>query len=96
MTCCEDFSPRDGRRLGTLNEIQLVMKLTAVFVPAAEGGYTALVEEIPGAISEGETIEEARENLADALRMILECNREIARQHEPAESRRETIELAAL
>jgi predicted RNase H-like HicB family nuclease len=72
------------------------MKLTAVFVPAAEGGYSALVEEIPGAISEGETIEEARENLADALRMILECNREIARQHEPAESRRETIELAAL
>ena len=53
------------------------MKLTAVFVPAAEGGFTAMVEEIPGAISEGETIEEARENLADALRMILECNREI-------------------
>lgn len=72
------------------------MKLTAVFVPAAEGGFTALVEEIPGAISEGETIEEARENLADALRMVLECNRELARQQEPAESRRETMELAAL
>lgn len=72
------------------------MKLTAVFVPAPEGGFTALVEEIPGAISEGETIEEARENLEDALRMILECNREIARQQQPAESRRETLELAAL
>ena len=72
------------------------MKLTAVFVPATEGGFTALVEEIPGAISEGETIEEARENLADALRMILECNRDIARQQQPAESRRETMELAAL
>lgn len=56
------------------------MKLTAAFIPAPEGGYTAYVEEIPGAISEGETIEEARENLADALRMILECNRAIARQ----------------
>lgn len=55
------------------------MKLTAVFVPDAEGGFTALVEEIPGAVSEGETIEEARENLADALRMVLECNRELAR-----------------
>jgi predicted RNase H-like HicB family nuclease len=43
------------------------MKLTAAFVPATEGGFTALVEEIPGAISEGETIEEARENLADAI-----------------------------
>jgi predicted RNase H-like HicB family nuclease len=72
------------------------MQLTAVFIPAAEGGYTAMAEEIPGAISEGETIEEARENLADALRMVLECNREIARQHEPRETRRETLELAAL
>jgi predicted RNase H-like HicB family nuclease len=72
------------------------MKLTAVFIPAAEGGFTALVEEIPGAISEGETIEEARENLADALRMVLECNRELARQQQPAESRRETMELAVL
>ena len=43
------------------------MKLTAVFVPAAEGGFTALVEEIPGAISEGETIEEAREMAEDAI-----------------------------
>src|SRR4051812_6156502 len=72
------------------------MQLTAVFVPAAEGGYTALVEEIPGAISEGETLEEARENLADALRMVLECNRDLAREHEPAETRREVMELAAL
>lgn len=72
------------------------MKLTAVFVPAVEGGSTALVEEIPGTISEGETIEEARENLADALRMVLECSRELARQQEPAESERETMELASL
>ena len=72
------------------------MKLTAVFIPAPEGGYTALLEEIPGVISEGETIDEARENLADALRMILECNRELARKQEPAQSVREPFELAAL
>ncbi|MGI8604603.1 MAG: type II toxin-antitoxin system HicB family antitoxin [Verrucomicrobiales bacterium] len=72
------------------------MKFTAVFIPAAEGGFTALVEEIPGAISEGETIDEARENLADALRMILESNRELARDQAPAGSRRETMELTAL
>jgi predicted RNase H-like HicB family nuclease len=58
------------------------MNLTVVFIPAPEGGYTAIVEEGPGAISEGETIEEARENLVDALRMVLECNRELARQTE--------------
>lgn len=72
------------------------MQLTAVYVPAEEGGYTAFIEEIPGAISEGETLEEARENLADALRMVLECNREIARQNEPPQSHREPLELAAL
>ncbi len=72
------------------------MKFTAVFVPAAEGGFTALVEEIPGAISEGETIDEARENLADALRMVLECNRDLAREREPVESHREVLELASL
>lgn len=65
------------------------MKLTAVFVPAAESGFAALVGEIPGVISEGETIAEARENLADALRMVLESNRELARQQEPTESQRE-------
>lgn len=72
------------------------MKLTAAFVRAPEGGYTAFVEEIPGAISQGETIEEARENLTDALRMVLECNREIAREEEPSDSVRETMELAAV
>ena len=56
----------------------------------------AVIEEIPGAISEGATIEEARENLADALRMVLECNREIARRSEPPQSHREPLELAAL
>ena len=72
------------------------MQLTAVFVAAPEGGYTAFVEEIPGAISEGETVEEARQNLADALRMVLECNREIAREQEPVVALRETFELAGM
>jgi predicted RNase H-like HicB family nuclease len=72
------------------------MTLTAVFLPAPEGGFTALVEEIPGAISEGETIEEARENLADALRMVLECNRDLAREQASADAVRETIELAVV
>jgi predicted RNase H-like HicB family nuclease len=72
------------------------MKLTAVFVPAPEGGFTAFVEEIPGAISEGETIDEARENLADALRMVLECNRELAWEQPNVGAVRETLELAAV
>jgi predicted RNase H-like HicB family nuclease len=49
---------------------------TAVYQPAEEGGYVAFVEELPGAITQGETLEEARENLAEAIQLILEANRE--------------------
>lgn len=49
------------------------MKLTAVFEPAPEGGYTCWVEEIPAAISEGETLEEAQANLVEATQLVLEC-----------------------
>ena len=57
------------------------MTLTAVFeeVSAAEGGgYVAYAEELPGAISEGDTLDEARENLRDAIALLLEANRELA------------------
>jgi predicted RNase H-like HicB family nuclease len=39
-------------------------ELTAVFEPAKEGGYICFVEEVPAAISQGETIEEAKANLS--------------------------------
>ncbi len=54
------------------------MKLTAVFEPAKEGGYTCFVEEIPAAISQGETLEEAKANLREVLQLVLECQRELA------------------
>jgi predicted RNase H-like HicB family nuclease len=50
------------------------MVVTAVYeqVPESEGGgYTAYTEELPGAISEGDTLEEARENLRDAVATLL-------------------------
>jgi predicted RNase H-like HicB family nuclease len=50
------------------------VKLTAVFEPAKEGGYTCFVEEFPAAISQGETIEEAKANLADALKLALRAS----------------------
>jgi len=54
------------------------MKLTAVFEPAKEGGYTCFVEEVPAAISQGETLSQAKANLLDALKLVLECQRELA------------------
>ncbi len=67
---------------------------TALFEEAEEGGYTAFVEELPGAISQGETIEEARENLKEAIQLILEANRELAmRGVDQARLTRKTIEV---
>ena len=70
------------------------MKLTTVFEPAKEGGYTCFVEEIPAAISQGETLEEAKANLLDALKLVLECQRELAEKELSPEALRETIEFA--
>jgi predicted RNase H-like HicB family nuclease len=71
------------------------MKLTAVFEPAPEGGYTCWVEEIPSAISEGETLEEAQTNLMDAVQLVLECQRELSEQVRSPHSLKRTFELAA-
>lgn len=51
------------------------LSFTAVFVEVPEGGYAAYIEEIPGANTQGETLEEARENLKDALQLVLETNK---------------------
>jgi len=52
------------------------LTLTAVYEEAEEGGYVAYVAELPGANTQGETLDEARENLAEAIQLILEANRE--------------------
>jgi predicted RNase H-like HicB family nuclease len=51
---------------------------TAVFQEAEEGGYIAFIEELPGANTQGETLDEARENLHEAIELILETNRRLA------------------
>lgn len=50
--------------------------LTAVFEKVPEG-YIAFVEEIPGVNTQGATMEETRENLNEALRLVIETNREM-------------------
>lgn len=53
------------------------MQLTAVYMEVPEG-YIAFVEELPGANTQGATLEEAKENLKDAVAMVLDANRELA------------------
>ena len=52
--------------------------LTAIYEGAEEGGYIGYVAEHPGANTQGETLQETRENLVDAVNLILETNREQA------------------
>jgi predicted RNase H-like HicB family nuclease len=53
------------------------MQFTAVYMEVPEG-YIAFVEELPGANTQGLTLDEARENLQEAVALILESNRELA------------------
>jgi predicted RNase H-like HicB family nuclease len=57
----------------------MTMKLTAVFEKVPEG-YIAFVEELPGANTQGATIEEARSNLQEAVELVLEANRVLAEE----------------
>jgi predicted RNase H-like HicB family nuclease len=52
------------------------------------------VEEIPAAISQGETIEEAKANLADALNLALQCQRELPEKGLSGHAVREVLEIA--
>jgi len=53
------------------------MELTAVYISVPEG-YIGFVEELPGANTQGATLDEVRENLREAVQLVLEANRELA------------------
>ena len=55
------------------------MKFTAVFEKVAEG-YIGFVEELPGANTQGTTLEEARANLQEAVELVLDANRTLAEE----------------
>lgn len=55
------------------------IKLTAVFQEVPEG-YIGFVEELPGANTQGVTLEEARANLPEAIALVLEANRTLAEE----------------
>ena len=55
------------------------MKLTAVYLKVPEG-YIGFVEELPGANTQGKTLQEARENILEAIEMTLEANRILAQE----------------
>jgi len=59
-------------------------------------GYVAFVQELPGANTQGATLEEARANLEEAVAMVLDANRELSEQSlQGTEVIRETLILPA-
>ena len=52
------------------------LTLTAIFEEAEEGGYIGYVAELPSVNTQGETLDEVRENLGEAMELILNANRE--------------------
>ena len=57
----------------------MTMRFTAVFEQVPEG-YIGFVEELPGANTQGATLEEARANLEEAVELVLEANRLLAEE----------------
>ena len=71
------------------------VQLTAVFKKVPEG-YIGFVEELPGANTQGRTLEEARSNLEEAITLVLEANRILTEEElKDEEVIREMIPLSA-
>jgi predicted RNase H-like HicB family nuclease len=71
-------------------------EFTTVFEKRA-GWYVAYIEEVPGANTQGKTLKEARENLKEAVILVLEANRTLAEKSQTrAKLRKEilTVELS--
>ena len=69
-------------------------KYTAIYERGEDGWWVASCLEMPEAITQGETIEEARENLKDAIQLLLEVRREDAeKQLEGRDVIRESLAL---
>ena len=88
--------PRDARlRDLSYRELRMALELTAVFRKVPEG-YVAFVEELPGANTQGATLEEARANLREAVELTLQANRALAEEDlAGADVIREPLKLTA-
>ena len=73
------------------------LTLTAIFEEEEEGGYIAYIAELPGANTQGESLEEVHENLEQAIELILNSNRDEFEKNFSSSGRvtRETLVLRA-
>ena len=75
-------------------------RYTVLFEPAEEGGYVVTCPSLPGLVTEGDTLEEARANAAEAIRGYLEALAKVGQPIPPEDSAsegtiiKETVEVA--
>lgn len=67
------------------------MEFTAIIEPAEEGGFWAICPEVPGANGQGETIEEVKEDLEAAIKLMLDVMRVDAVKRASPTARHETL-----
>ncbi len=75
-------------------EVKMKAEFTVIIEEAPEGGYWAICPEIPGANGQGETIEESKKSLKEAVELILEDRREDILRGLPENVIRDRIQVA--
>ncbi len=68
-------------------------EFSVIIEPAPEGGYWAICPEVPGANGQGETIEEVKNNLRQAIELILEDRRADILRGLPDDAIRDTVSI---
>jgi predicted RNase H-like HicB family nuclease len=68
-------------------------ELTAIIEKAPEGGFWAICPEVPGANGQGETVEEAKKNLKDAISLIMDDRIEDIKRGLPDDAIQEIIAI---
>ena len=68
-------------------------ELTAIIEKAPEGGFWAICPEVPGANGQGETVEDAKQNLKEAISLILDDRIEDIKRGLPDDAIQETIAI---
>lgn len=69
-----------------MSSVSETLQLTVRYEDAGEGWILATIPEVPGAISQGRTRAEARENVIDALRVMLTPDEQLAGEHIDADA----------
>jgi antitoxin HicB len=74
---------RSAILVASMEDFSMHYKLPLVFEPQPEGGYTVTSPLLPELVTEGDTVEDALENVRDALAAVLELYQELGRKLPP-------------